>query len=427
MQSPVYNREAYIGKIKPFIGKNIVKVLTGHRRAGKSYVLYQLMGKIRKSEPRANIIYINKENIAFDNIRNYKDLSDYLSTKSIKNKMNCIFIDEVQLIEKFHITIKSLLLKKNYDIYITGSNSDMLSGDLANELGGRYIEFTIYSLSYTEFLQFHKLKNEDSSLEKYFRYGGLPYLIHLPFDDDIIMEYLSSIYSTIILKDVIARKKIRNTVFLEQLVKYLAGNTGNLFSSKSISDYLKSQRTSIAPNQVIEYIHALTNAFVIYKVGRYDVIGKKLFERGEKYYFENMGIRNRIAGYKPQDRAMRLENAVFNHLLFCGYDVKIGVLQSEEVDFVCTKNGETLYVQSAQELSRTDTINREFGNLLKIKDNYPKIVVSADMSFENTYKGVEHIYIRDFLSGVPSTSVFSALKISTGNVRQVKTIRRGGK
>jgi predicted AAA+ superfamily ATPase len=414
MQGPVYSRAAYLGKITPFMGKNMVKVLTGHRRAGKSYVLYQLMGKIKKNDPTANIIYINKEDIAFDNIRNCKDLNDYLAEKSVKNKMNCIFIDEVQLIDGFHIAIKSLLLKKNYDIYITGSNSDILSGDLANDLGGRYIEFTIYGLSYPEFLQFHKLQNDDASLEKYFRYGGLPYLIHLPFDDEVISEYLNSIYSTIILKDVITRKKIRNTVFLEQLVKYLAGNVGHLFSAKSISDYLKSQRTAIPPNQVIEYIYALASAFVIYKVTRYDIIGKKLFERGEKYYFEDMGIRNVIAGYKPQDRAMRLENAVFNHLQFCGYDVKIGVLQSEEVDFVCTKNGETLYVQATQELSKMDTINREFGNLLKIKDNYPKIVVSADMSFENTYKGVERIYIRDCLSDVPSTSVFSAIKTGTG-------------
>jgi predicted AAA+ superfamily ATPase len=278
--------------------------------------------------------------------------------------MNYIFIDEAQLIDNFHVTIKSLLLKDNNDIYITGSNSDMLSSDLANELGGRYIEFTIYSLSYMEFLQFHKLENDDASLEKYIRYGGLPYLIHLPFDNEVIREYLNSIYSTVILKDVIARKKIRNTVFLEQLVNYLAGNIGNLFSSKSISDYLKSQRTEISPNQVIEYISALSDAFVIHKVGRYDIVGKKMFERGEKYYFENMGIRNMLAGYKPQDRAARLENLVFNHLLFCGYDVKIGVLQNEEVDFVCSKNGEKLYVQVTQELSRAETIDREFGNLL---------------------------------------------------------------
>jgi len=185
----------------------------------------------------------------------------------------------------------------------------------------------------------------------------------------------------------------------------LAGNVGNLFSSKSISDYLKNQRTEISTNQVIEYISALLDAFVIHKVDRYDIVGKKLFERGEKYYFENMGIRNAIAGYRLQDRAMRLENVVFNHLLFCGYDVKVGILQSEEVDFVCSKNGETLYAQVAMELSKAETINREFGNLLKIKDNYPKIVISADKSFENTYEGVEHIYIRDFLSKVPAKSI----------------------
>ena len=398
MQKPVYNRAVYIGKIEPFIEKNIVKVLTGHRRVGKSRMLYLLMEKIKKNEPKANIIYINKEDIAFDAIRNYHDLNNCIAGKSVKNKMNYIFVDEIQLIDDFHIAIKSLLLKENNDIYITGSNSDLLSSDLANELGGRYIEFAIYSLSYMEFLQFHKLENDDASLEKYTRYGGLPYLIHLPFDNEVVREYLSSIYSTIILKDVIARKKIRNTVFLEQLVKYLAGNIGNLFSSKSISDYLKNQRTEISTNQVIEYISALTDAFVIHKVGRYNIIGKKMFERGEKYYFENMGIRNMIAGYNPQDRAMRLENLVFNHLLFCGYDVKIGILQSEEVDFVCSKNGEKLYVQVTQELSKAETIDREFGNLLKIRDNYPKIVVSADMSFENTYEGVQHIYARDFLS-----------------------------
>lgn len=406
MQKPILNRVAYIGKIKPFINKGIVKVLVGHRRVGKSYVLHQLMAKIKKTEPKANIIYISKEDIAFDNIRNYQDLNKYITEKSVKNKMNYIFIDEVQLIDKFHIAIKSLLLKENNDIYITGSNSDMLSSDLANELGGRHIEFSIHSLSYMEFLQFHKLKNDDVSLEKYFRYGGLPYLIHLPFDDEVIKGYLSSVYSTIVLKDVVARKKIRNIPFLEQLIKYLAGNIGNLFSSKSISDYLKSQRTEISPNQVIEYISALSDAFIIRKAGRYDIAGKKLFERGEKYYFEDMGIRNTIAGYKLQDRAMRLENVVFNHLQFCGYDVKVGVLQTEEVDFVCTKNGETLYVQVAQELSKVETIKREFGNLLKIKDNYPKIVISADVSFENTYEGVEHIYIRDFLSEIISGSIF---------------------
>jgi predicted AAA+ superfamily ATPase len=212
------------------------------------------------------------------------------------------------------------------------------------------------------------------------------------------MEYIHSIYSTIVLRDVVQRKNIRNTAFLEQLIRFLANNVGSLFSSKSISDFLKSQNVKIASNQVSEYADALAEAFIVHRLGRYDIAGKKFFERGEKYFFENMGIRNAIAGYKPQDKAKRLENVVCNHLVGCGYDVKVGALATEEIDFVCTRNGETLYVQVAIELSRPETIEREFGNLLKIKDNYPKLVVSGERSFENSYEGVEHVYIRDFLS-----------------------------
>jgi predicted AAA+ superfamily ATPase len=201
-----------------------------------------------------------------------------------------------------------------------------------------------------------------------------------------------------VLRDVVQRKKIRNTAFLEQLIRFLADNIGSLFSSNSISDFMKSQRVNISPSQVSEYADALADAFVVDKIGRYDIVGKKLFERGEKYFFENMGIHNAVAGYKPQDRAKRLENIVCNHLLFCRYDIKVGSLPAGEIDFVCTRGGETLYVQVAVELSTSETIAREFGNLLKIKDNYPKIVVSGERSFENTYEGVEHIFIRDFLS-----------------------------
>ncbi|MDR0604619.1 MAG: ATP-binding protein [Bacteroidales bacterium] len=403
-------REAYIDRIKPFIRKPVIKVLTGHRRVGKSYLLYQLMEIIRKDDRDANLIYINKEDIAFDEIRNYRQLNDYILSKSVTDRVNCIFIDEIQTITDFRLAIRSLALDENNDLYITGSNSEMLSSDLANDLGGRYVEFTVYSLSYPEFIQFHKLPNDDDTLEKYIHYGGLPYLIHLPVDDAVIKEYLSSIYSTIVLKDIVQRKKIRNIVFLEQLIRFLAGNTGNLFSSKSISDFLKAQHTAIAPNQVNEYVAALTDAFVVHRAGRYDIVGKRLFERGEKYYFENMGIRNIIAGYKPQDRARRLENVVYNHLLFSGFDIKVGVIDAEEVDFVCTRGGEILYVQVSIELSRRETIEREFGNLLKIKDNYPKIIVSGERSFENTYEGVEHIYIRDFLSSSLSNSILKSIK-----------------
>lgn len=394
----IFNRDSYINRIKPFMRTNAIKVMVGHRRVGKSYILYQLINLIQSEEQNANIIYINKEDLDFDAIRNYQDLYSYIKERLSDERRNYIFIDEIQEIEDFHLAIRSLALNENNDIYITGSNSQMLSSDLANELGGRYVEFKIYSLSYLEFLQFHKIPNDDESLEKYIHFGGLPYLINLPMEEAIVMEYIRSVYSTIVLRDVVQRKNIRNTIFLEQLIRFLADNVGSLFSSKSISDFLKSQNVKLASNQVSEYANYLTEAFVVHRIGRYDVVGKKLFERGEKYFFENMGIRNAVSGYKIQDRAKRIENIVCNHLIYCGYDVKVGSMLSEEIDFVCTRNGETLYVQVSAELSRQETIEREFGNLLKIKDNYPKVVVSGERLFENSYQGIKHIYIRDFLS-----------------------------
>lgn len=396
--SVIYNRDSYINRIKPFMRTNTIKVMVGHRRVGKSYILYQLINLINSEESNANIVYINKEDLDFDFIHTYRDLYSYVKDRLLEERRNYIFIDEIQEIEDFHLAIRSLALNDNNDIYITGSNSKMLSSELANELGGRYVEFKIYSLSYMEFLQFHKLDNDDESLEKYIHFGGLPYLINIPMEEQIVMEYVKSVYSTIVLRDVIQRKNIRNTIFLEQLIRFLADNTGSLFSSKSISDFLKSQNVKLASNQVSEYADYLAEAFVVHRIGRYDIIGKRLFEIGEKYFFENMGIRNAVAGYKIQDRAKRIENVVCNHLIYCGYEVKVGTMMSEEIDFVCTRNGETMYVQVSAELSRQETIDREFGNLLKIKDNYPKIVVSGERSFGNTYQGIKHIYIRDFLS-----------------------------
>lgn len=403
----LYKRDTYIDRIKPYMRTPIIKVMVGHRRVGKSFILYQLIDLIEKEENGANVIYINKEDIKFDTITSYKALYDYIAERLVSDRKNYIFIDEIQEIEDFKKAIRSLALDNNNDVYITGSNSEMFSGDLANELGGRYVEFRIYSLSYMEFLNFHGLPNDDESLQKYSHFGGLPYLIHLPLDERVIMEYISSVYSTIVLRDVVARKKIRNTAFLEQLIRFLADNVGSLFSSKSISDYLKNQKINISPNQVSEYADSLAEAYVVHRTGRYDIVGKRLFERGEKYYFENMGIRNFVAGYKLQDRAKRLENLVCNHLLYCGYDVKVGTMKTEEIDFVCTRDGETLYIQVATELASPNTIDREFGNLLKIKDNYPKIVVSGERSFESSYEGIEHIYIRDFLSSMLNFSVLN--------------------
>lgn len=242
LPSILYQRQTYIDKIVPFMRTPIVKVMVGHRRVGKSYILFQLIDRIKREEQHANVIYINKEDIEFIDITSYKELHDYISARLVNERRNYIFVDEIQEIDDFSIAIRSLALNDNNDIYITGSNSEMFSSDLANKLGGRYVEFRIYSLSYLEFLNFHHLPNNDESLEKYTRFGGLPYLIHLPMEEPIIMEYIRSVYSTIVLRDVIERKRIRNTAFLEQLIRFLANNVGSLFSSKSINDFLKVKR-----------------------------------------------------------------------------------------------------------------------------------------------------------------------------------------
>ena len=376
--------------------KNLIKVLTGQRRVGKSYLLFQLMDIIRREEENANIIYINKEDFQFDFIRTAEDLNKYASSQIKEGVRNYIFIDEIQDIVGFEKALRSLLLDESNDLYISGSNAKMLSGELATYLSGRYIECNVYSLAYTEFLLFHNLKDSDDSLEQYIKFGGLPYLINLPLSD-LVFEYIKSVYTTIVYRDIVARYNLRNINFLEKLILFLADNTGSLFSAKRISDFLKSQQTNLAPNQIQQYTSYLASAYIVHELGRYDLIGRRIFETGNKFYFENTGIRNAIAGYKLNDRGKLLENIVCNHLLYLGYEVKVGSLQGQEIDFVCEKGGERLYVQVSLRLDEQSTIEREFGNLLKVQDNYPKLVISNDHFEGNTYHGIKHVYIRDFL------------------------------
>lgn len=390
-------RKGYIDRIKPFMRKSVAKVLTGQRRVGKSFLLYQLIEEILGEEPDANIIYINLEDFAFSSLQTVEDLHSYISAHSKEKAMNYIFIDEVQDIPGFEKVIRSLLLNEDNDIYITGSNAKMLSGELATYLSGRYIEFKIYSLSYSEFLEFHGLTESETSYELYSRYGGLPYLLNLPLEDETVNEYLKSVYSTIVFRDVVSRYKLRNTLFLEKLIQFLSENIGNLFSAKNISDYLKSQHTTISVNQIQSYTEYLNNAFLIHRVERYDLIGKRVFEIGEKYYFENMGIRNIVIGYRITDKAKILENLVYNHLLYKGYDIKVGYYGDKEIDFIGEKNGEKLYIQVALKIDSDKTAEREFGNLLKIQDNYPKIVITEDTFSGNSYEGIRHYPIRQFL------------------------------
>ena len=390
-------RKGYIDRIKPFMQKSVVKVLTGQRRVGKSFLLYQLIEEILAKEPDANIIYVNLEDFTFSSLQTAEDLHSYIISHSKEKVKNYIFIDEIQDIPGFEKVIRSLLLNEDNDIYITGSNAKMLSGELATYLSGRYIEFKIYSLSYSEFLEFHGLTESETSYELYSRYGGLPYLLNLPLEDETVNEYLKSVYSTIVFRDVVSRYKLRNTLFLEKLIQFLSENIGNLFSSKNISDYLKSQHTTISVNQIQSYTEYLNNAFLIHRVERYDLIGKRVFEIGEKYYFENMGIRNIVIGYRITDKAKILENLVYNHLLYKGYDIKVGYYGDKEIDFVGEKNGEKLYIQVALKIDSDKTAEREFGNLLKIQDNYPKIVVTEDTFSGNSYEGIRHCAIRQFL------------------------------
>ncbi len=394
----VYQRNTYVNRVIPFIGKQLIKAFTGQRRVGKSYLLFQVMEHIQKVDPTAFILYINKEDLQNDFIKTYLDLEKYVLDNKSKSGKTYVFIDEIQDVFEFERALRSLVLDDQLDLYCTGSNSNLLSGELSTVLSGRFIEITVYSLSFSEFIQFHKIENSEKSVDLYLKYGGLPHIIHLPLEDSVVFEYLKNIFTTIIYRDVVERYSIRNVRFLEQLVLFLASNTGSLFSSKSISDFLKSQQIKMAPNQVQTYIHHLTSAFLLREVPRYDIVGKRIFEIGEKYYFENLGIRNALWGYRLEDKSKILENVVYNHLQFLGYSTKVGVLGSEEIDFVCEKNGERIYIQVAVTLDEQKTIDREFGNLLKIKDNYPKFVITRNGFEGNSYKGIPALSLIDFLN-----------------------------
>jgi len=397
MQTDIITREKYLNKVIPFVGKQLIKVFTGQRRVGKSYILKQTIQYIKSIDNQATIIYIDKENLSFELIKTATDLNDYVQKNTNAKTKNYLFIDEIQEIEKFEMALRSLLLNPLYDIYCTGSNANMLSSELSTYLSGRYIEIEVHSLSYSEFLQFHKLSDSKETLQLFLRYGGLPYLKHLELKDEIVFDYLRGVYNTILYRDIVKRNDLRNTAFLENLTRFLADNIGHLFSAKNISDYLKSQQTNVAVSQIIDYLNYLAQSFMIHRVGRIDVAGKKIFKIGEKLYFEDIGLRNAFWEYRPDDIAKIMENAVYKQLIYNDYTVKVGQMGSREIDFVCKKNGEYLYVQVCYLLHHQETIEREFGNLEKIKNNYHKIVVSMDDFAGNSRNGIQHVRFGDFL------------------------------
>ena len=394
------NRKAYTDQIAPFIGKNIIKVLTGQRRVGKSCILRQIQAHIEQTETGSNTISINKELEEFAFIQTHEDLTKYVGEHLAEGKANYLFIDEVQDIKGFEHTLRSLQAQDACDIFITGSNATMLSSELSTYLSGRYVEFHIHSLSYTEFMDFNRLSPSTQTLRSYLTFGGMPYLNNLSLQRDIVFEYLRNVYSTIILKDVVKRESIRNVDFLESLALYTADNVGNLFSANNISRYLKSQRINISPLQVINYLKALQNAYLINKVRRIDVNGLKTFEIGDKYYFEDLGLRNCHFGFNMQSDIHKLmENAIYLHLAQLRYEVFTGQQTGgREVDFVARKADNVVYVQSSYLIGDDTTRQREFGNLKVIANNYPKYVVSLDeWTSGSNVDGIMHIHLGEFL------------------------------
>lgn len=396
MNKTIIPREKYINQIKNFINKDIVKVIIWQRRVGKSYILLQTIDEliklwIKKSE----IIYLNKEDIKWDKIQDYNDL--YNAVKDFKY----IFIDEIQDINSWEKAIRSLQSSWNYDIYITGSNSNLLSSDLSTFLSGRYVSFHIYPLNYKEFLEFHNLETKGENFLKYIKFWWLPYLTNLKLDEEIVYSYLKDVINTIILKDVVVRNNIRNVDFYKKLITYLSSETGSIFSAKSISDYLKSQNISLSPNIVLNYLDNSLNASFLNKVARYDIKWKRIFEIKEKYYFTDIWIKNALIGwYSKIHISWILENIVFANLVSNGWEVKVWEIQDKEVDFVCEKAWNIIYIQVAYILENNKTRDREFASLLAINDSWPKYVLSMDNDASWNIEGVKRMNIEKFLIDV---------------------------
>jgi predicted AAA+ superfamily ATPase len=392
-------RKPYLDKIEQALGKDIIIVLVGQRRIGKSYLLRQLKDEKAKDSSN-NIIFVDKEKKEFDDIRNYRDLNTFIDEHRVEGKKNYILVDEIQDIEEFERTVRSYREEPDIEIVITGSNSLMLSSELTTLIGGRYKEIYVQALSYGEFLTFHQLPDNDESLAEYINLGGLPGLQKIGLEENDVREYQQDVLNTVLLKDVIMRNNIRNPVFLENLIRFLADNTGKIISANSISKYMRGQGQNITSTAIINYIQALCETYVIHKVNRYDIHGKRLFETNDKYYFEDNGIRNCLGGGNREgDIEKVMENVVYNHLVRLGYEVTVGQLQASEIDFVCSKpNGERVYVQVAYIIADAATREREFGNLRAINDNYPKYVISmTPLVTRSNDDGIIHLNLRKFL------------------------------
>lgn len=393
-------RKEYLEKLKLWKDEQVIKVVTGIRRCGKSTLLMQYQEYLKQSGVDADrIIAINFEELEYEELCDYKKLYEYIKARLSSDKTTYIFLDEIQKVPCFEKVVDSLYVKKGTDIYITGSNAYMLSGDLATLLSGRYVEISMLPLSFAEYLQVNG-KDKDSAFADYMRYGGMPFIATAEKTEEKITTYLEGIYNTVIVKDIEDRQKrkewdnsdigrITDISLLKTVAKYLSSVIGSLVTVKSITNYLVSSGRKISPNTVSDYVNALTESFIFYPAERFDIVGKQLLKTNTKYYMVDLGIRNLILPKKSYDLGFSVENVVYFELLRRGYKVSVGKYQNVEIDFVAEKSGEIEYIQVTADMTAKETFDRELAPLTAVKDNYRKRVLTLDKFTVGNYDGIE--------------------------------------
>ena len=393
-------RDLYLNRISSLIDKDIIKVIVGVRRCGKSYMFNLIIEElIKRGINKENIILINFESAKYRNVSNPHELDLLVNdlTKDINGKIY-MFFDEIQNVDGWERSINSFRVDYECDIYLTGSNSKLLSGELATHLAGRYMEIKMYPFSFKEYLDYKEIPPDKKAYTDYLTYGGFPFSLSLETETDKV-EYLNDIFNSIFLKDIIERYNIRDASLLRRIVDFILDNAGKIVSSKSISDYLrKKEKIKVSPKTIYNYLDYLSNACLLYKVQREDLEGKKILSINEKYYCVDQGFNQVRIGRNQVNNSRIMENIVYFELLRRGWEITIGCIGKYEIDFVCKKMGEKIYVQVTRELSHEDVIEMEFRPLLLVKDNYPKYIISND-EFNMSKDGIKHMNILDFLLG----------------------------
>ena len=395
-------REGYMSRIRPFIGGDLIKVMTGIRRSGKSVMLELIKEELLETGIRpSQFIAINFEDMRFSHLHTAEALHDEILKRAgeIEGKVY-LFFDEIQEVAGWERCVNSLRIALDCDIYITGSNAKLLSGELATYLGGRYVEFVIYPFSFGDFLELYHTIDPGSTIQqcfqKYLLAGGMPYLANLRYEEEPSRQYLADLFNSVQLKDIVKRYKVRDVDLLERIIAYVMANMGTTFSASSLAKFFKSEQRTVAAETILNYIKYCCDAYLFYQVKRQEVQGKQILSSNEKYYIADHGIREAVFGGNTRDINLVLENIVYMELLRRGYTVTVGRVGEREVDFVCDKRNEKLYVQVAYLLASEDTIDREFGAYHSIKDNFPKYVVTMD-ELDMSRDGIKHRNIRDFL------------------------------